>query len=220
MPGAWEIRQQNLVLAAVLHTDLTSIAWSFGIRNLQIPGQLIGLAGMPYDMARNTACMRCLEIGAENIFFLDSDVVPPHDAILRLLAHRMPVVSGMYCRRSHPAGYPVMMRGGQWITQFEPNSMVEADVVGAGCLLIHRSVLEAMQPSDAARGRHWFDWKVDMQSILPPGEAMSEDFVFCKNARQQLGIKIMVDTSIHCRHVGLAQATYGQFMPCDAVPVT
>jgi hypothetical protein len=109
-----------------------------------------------------------------------------------------------------------MIRGGQWVTQYPPNAVITVDLVGAGCLLIHRSVLEALPPSDAARGKTWFDWKVDMQGIGPAGDCLSEDFCFCAAVKQKLGIDVLVDTSIQCRHVGLAQASFGAFVPCDA----
>ena len=155
-----------------------------------------------------------------NCFFLDSDVIPPPDTISRLLAHRLPIVSGMYCRRSPPHGLPVMIRNGQWFTDFVVGQMVEVDMVGAGCLLIQREVLEKMQPQRPQAGKHWFDWKVDARSVLPDGQALSEDFSFCVEVRRQLGVRVMVDTSIQCRHVGLAQATLGQMTPCEATPVT
>jgi len=125
----------------------------------------------------------------------------------------------MYCRRSPPHAVPVMIKNGQWVTQFAPGAVVDVDLVGAGCLLVHRSVLESLPPSDPNRGKRWFDWRVDMQHLLPPGEAMSEDFTFCLNARKH-GYKILVDTSIRCRHVGLAEADLGTFVPCNATPVT
>lgn len=178
----------------------------------------MAVAGMPYDMARNAICMRALEIGATYVFMLDSDVIPPHDAVLRLMNHRFPIVSGMYCRRSPPAAVPVMMKPvGQWVTQFKPNSLVEVDVVGSGCLLIHRDVLQRLPPQRP--GSHWFDWRVNMQGLMPKEECLSEDFTFCSHARKH-GYKIMVDTSVKCRHVGLAEADYGTFQPCNVTPVT
>ena len=179
MPGAWEIRQQQSVLCGILHVDTTTVAWAFGLRNLIMPGSFMPVAGMPFDMARNVVCGKALELGAEWVFFLDSDVIPPRDAVLRLMSHRQPVVSGVYCRRSPPHGLPVMIKNGQWVTQFVSGSVIDVDVVGAGCLLIHRTVLGALPPLDERRGKRWFDWRVDMQHLLPPGEAMSEDFMFC-----------------------------------------
>lgn len=220
MPGAWEILQQQSVLCGILHTENTTVAWAFGLRNLILPGGFFPTAGMPFDHARNAVCAKALELGLEWCFFLDSDVIPPRDAVIRLMAHRRPVVSGLYCRRSPPHGVPVMIKNGQWVTQFLPGALVDVDVVGAGCLLIHRQVLEALPPLDEKRGKRWFDWRVDMQHLLPQGEAMSEDFMFCLQARRELGIKISVDTSVRCKHVGYSEADFGSLLPCETRAVT
>ena len=50
MPGAWELRQQSSVLCAILHTDNTTVAWALGLRNLILPGGIMPIAGMPYDI--------------------------------------------------------------------------------------------------------------------------------------------------------------------------
>lgn len=219
MPGAWEIQQSKQVYCAILHVDLVSVAWALGFRNLIIPGAVRVLAGMPYDMARNVACKEALDFGFQYCFFLDSDVIPPRDAILRLMARKLPFVSGMYCRRSPPAAVPVMLRNGQWLTNFVPGSMVEVDLVGAGCLLLHRSLLESLPPQRPQAGKAWFDWRVDCRGVLPDAECLSEDFTLCTHARKH-GHKVYVDTSIRCRHVGLAEADFGTFVPCNANTVT
>lgn len=217
MPCSWEIRKQNSVLCSILHVDFTTVAWAFGLRNLIIPGHVLPLSGMPFDHARNMAGMRALEVGAEWLFFLDSDVVPPRDAILRLMNHKKPIVSGVYYRRSPPIGVPVMIKNGGWFTGYPPNSLVEVDLVGAGCLLIHRSVLERL-PAQSP-GHHWFDWKVDLAGVLPPGECLSEDFTFCLHSKRN-GFQVLVDTSIICKHIGLAESTQAGYGPLEATPVT
>ncbi len=219
MSGCWEITQQSSVLVAVLHVDTTTVAWSFGLRGLIVPnGQVIGLTGMPFDMSRNTACMRALECGASHIFFLDSDVVPPRDAILKLLAHRQHFISGLYCRRSPPQGVPVAIKDGKWLTQYPPNTVMEVDLVGAGCLLISRELLQSIPPQRKEVGRHWFDWRVDMRGLIPEGEALSEDFTLCQHIRRH-GHKVLLDTSIQCKHIGFGQATFGKFEPLEATAI-
>ena len=216
------------MLAAILHVDSTTVAWSFGLRNLIVPGEFSCLAGMPFDMARNTACAQCLQGGFEYLFFLDSDCIPPRDAVLRLLSHRKPIISGVYCRRSPPHGIPVMIKGGQWITQYTPGAILEVDFVGAGCLLIHRSVLESLPPNKMRPEHRWFHWRVDARGVVgenglplyPEGECLSEDFAFSLECRKQLGIPTLVDTSIVCRHVGYAQAIPGGMYPLETHPVT
>lgn len=218
MAGCWEVASNHRVVGAILHTDMTTMAWSMGFRNLIFPGEFLPVAGMPFDMARNVACMKALEVGATHLFFLDSDVIVPRDGVMRLLARNVPVISGMYCRRSPPASVPVMMKPvGHWITQLPPahQPVIEVDVVGAGCLLIHRDVLTNLPPQ--REGHHWFDWRVDLPQLAQQGfPPLSEDFTFCMAVKEKLGIPILVDTSIACKHVGLAQSTYGKFEPCDA----
>lgn len=217
MPGSWEVKANNQVLCAILHTEVTTVAWSFGLRNLIIPGQIIPLCGMPYDHARNNAVHQLLGSSFEWLFFLDSDVIPPRDAILRLLAHKQPFISGVYARRSPPVGVPVMLRGHNWITEYPANSIIEVDLVGAGCLLMHRTVFEKLPPQRP--GKPWFDWRVDMKGILPEGECMSEDFTLCIHYKRHGG-RVLVDTGVVCRHVGFGESRPGSFGPMDTTPNT
>lgn len=212
VPGAWELREQQRVLCGILHVETTSVAWALALRNLDIPGPIIPLTGMPFDHARNSAVQHMLSGPFQWMFFLDSDVAPPRDAVRRLLAHRQPIVSGLYARRSPPEGIPVMLKDGKWIRDYQPNALVEMDLVGAGCLLVHREVFEKVPPQRP--GHPWFDWRVNMAGHLPPGECLSEDFTWNAWVRKH-GYRILVDTSIVCRHIGMAEATPGQFKPLD-----
>lgn len=218
MSGAWELPRHK-VLGGILHVDNVTIAWAFGLRNLQIPGQFIGVSGMPFDMARNEVCKQAIASGCSHVFFLDSDVIPPHNTVLRLLSHNLDIVSGIYCRRSPPHGVPVMIRNGNWIVDYPKDSLIEVDLVGAGCLLIKTDVLRNLPAQ--SKDKPWFNWKVDKRGtgMEPDGECVSEDFSFNIHARKH-GFKIMVDTGIMCRHVGFAQSTFNNFVPLDSTPIT
>jgi GT2 family glycosyltransferase len=169
---------------------------------------------MPYDHARNTGCLKLLELGWEWLFFLDDDVIPPPDAIIKLMSHKKPIVSGLYYRRYEPLA-PVMLRdsenGPQWIQEFNAPDLLEVDYVGAGCLLIHRDVIKQLPP--LSNRCQWFEWRCD-RTDLPHLEKTSEDFTFCKHARNH-GFKIYVDTSVQCRHAGLGQREIGGFKPLE-----
>lgn len=221
MPGAWEIREQNKVMCAILHVDTTSIAWALGLRNLIVPGPVVVMAGMPFDHARNEAVKHLLNSDCQYIFYMDSDIILPRDAVLRLLAHNKPIVSALYCRRSPPVGVPVMMKPvGNWITNFPPGALLEVDVVGCGAVLIHRYVFEKFPHQRPEAGKTWFDWRVDCQGVLPKEKCLSEDFTFFMACKEKLGIPVFVDTSIQARHIGFGEATYGKFDACNATPVT
>jgi len=176
---------------------------------------------MPFDHARNTACKSALEQGVDWLFFLDSDVVVPHDAILRLMTHNKPFISGMYRRRSPPVAVPVMIRNGSWVTDFPQGQVIDVDLVGAGCLLIHRDLLLKCPPQRPQAGKTWFDWRVDCQGILPPGECLSEDFTMNLHIKRTMGIPTLVDTSVRCRHIGYGEADEnGVWKPMETRSIT
>lgn len=207
--GCWEVGSPQ-VLVAILTRELVATKWAFGFRELQLPpnSTYTALIGLPFHHARNSACQQALSQGYTWLFFLDDDVIPPPDAVLKLMSRGRDIISGLYYRRSEPI-LPVMMRDTRpktsFITDFKPGEIVDADLVGAGCLLIHRRVLERIPPPK-------FEWLVDHDGIhqsisLPEEERCSEDFAFCRKARRH-GFSICVDTSVSCDHAGLARSHY------------
>jgi len=202
MPGAWEHPRPN-TLIVTLTRELVTTAWAMSFKELLYPSNthFIPLYGMPFDHARNVGCQRALDTQHEYLFFLDDDVLCPPDILYRLQARNLDIVSGIYCRRNEPTSMPVMMReipgkGAQFITEFKMGELVEADLIGCGCMLIKRKVLEVMDPP-------WFVWKCDpwRNPGLTDNERCSEDYDFCRKAKA-LGFKLFVDTSIVCLHAG------------------
>jgi hypothetical protein len=191
---------------------MVTTAWAESWRTLIFPERAnrTFLYGMPFDHARSLGCQRTLETGHEYMFFLDDDIILPPDIIPRLMARNKDIVGGLYYRRQLPAA-PVMMKeteqGTQWICDYQPGSLVEADLIGSGCLLVKRKVLEIMPPP-------WFEWKCDpfRWPDLKPMERCSEDYDFCRKARA-LGFKLYVDTSIQCHHAGISAASAQGFTP-------
>lgn len=200
MPGSWEERGPQ-VLVAILTREFVSAQWASGLRELQLPPGTPPphfIAGRPFDDARNHACELALKEGIPSVFFLDDDVIPPSDAYFRLAAHQKEIVSGLYYRRHGPTPVvPCMQVNGQWVTAYTIPALLEVDLVGAGCLLLQTSILARLK-------KPWFEWRISRED-LPPNQRMSEDFQFCYEARRA-GLKIHVDTSIQCLHVGMGKA--------------
>jgi hypothetical protein len=147
------------------------------------------------DVARNKAVAAALRIGAKHIFFLDSDVHPPKDAIARLRGHGLQIVSALYARRQRPPRNQMLRKQGSTLVPIEegmypPGSLVECDAIGLGCLLVQTEVMRKI-------GAPWFQWT---EGYLIGG--VSEDFAFSAKAKDA-GFRIFVDTSIVCKHSGL-----------------
>ena len=154
---------------------------------------------MPTHMARNSivkammgkerAPVECST--ASHLFFIDDDTLLPPDALTRLLAHDVPIVSGFYTIR-HAPFWPIPSRkvpGGTYvhITKY-CKGLQEVDLVGAGCLLIKREVFEAMEEP-----YFWY------YSDHFKGDT-TEDTYFCEKA-QKLGFPVLLDFDVQCRHL-------------------
>ena len=232
MPGAWEVNEQSVLIAVLSGREAVHPKWALALRSLQVPiaHQIITIKGLPFDHARNDAVRHALAQNFTWLFFLDDDVVVPWDGLTRLLNHKLDIVSGLYFRRSPPLNLPVMMRrvpaknekgeliknekgeqviGVDWITKFDAPALLQVDYVGAGCLLIHRRVLERTMA--ATKGRP-FRWLSEVGG--EDGRKISEDYAWCDTA-QQCGFKVMVDTGIQCGHIGHAEASIHGFGAVD-----
>ena len=203
MTCAWELKPQ--VLVAVLTRELVATAWAKSLRELSLPpnSQISYITGMPFDHARNTACESALKFGFQYLFFLDDDILLPPNSIHMLMSHNLDITSGLYYRRALPI-HPVALVDGNPPTPIEvaPNSLIKADFVGAGCLLIRRNVLEKM-------ANPWFEWMLDK-----PGDfrKLSEDFEFARKAKLA-GFQPHVDTRVLCTHVGLGSSSHEGYRP-------
>lgn len=165
-----------------------------GLRVTYPAATTFSVSGVPWDVARNKCALFCLENGFDYLLFIDDDVVPPVDVVPRLLSHQVNVVGGIYRQKMLPHDWCMFKAGtlptGQHTkTPIAPNNnLVEVDYIGAGCLMIHRSVFEMLQYP-------WFVW--DLTPANPSGK--SEDFYFTDLCKKN-GIKVYADTAVQCLH--------------------
>jgi GT2 family glycosyltransferase len=144
------------------------------------------------DVARNEIVENAPS-DTDYILFLDDDVLVPPDTVERLLAHDKDIVSGLYFS-SNPPFYPNAYKldnKGQYDSLFDypKNSLVEVDAVGAGALLVKKSVFDKI-------GSPFFQHTSSKNGL-------GEDFFFCRKAKEA-GFQVFCDTSIRCTHVGVS----------------
>lgn len=149
---------------------------------------------------RETLLKRAISWQANYLLWLDDDHVFPPEALLRLLAHRLPVVGCNYPRRGEPAG-PVAVRlddTGAWEHVWTTAELASRGAVeevahtGMGLCLMDMSVLHAIK-AHVERGVGWDNWSPFDRRQLPGTTArMGEDASFFQTLREA-GIKIYVD---------------------------
>ena len=182
------------------------------LMGLDIPphSRFVTAAGKPADMARNVLVEEC---NRDWIFFMDQDQTFHPDTIKRLMSWNQNIVSGVTFKRLGepvPMVYkymweegkghyyaPMVREIGEYLTKFRddlkgrpqaivgpPYGLLECDSVGAGCLLVHRRVFDALE-------KPYFKWN--------EGNSGGEDFYFCRKA-QEAGFKIFADPSVMSGH--------------------
>jgi hypothetical protein len=202
------------VLIGMLHIGDVPVEFFDSFLNLHKPKQWmwVNVNRSPTHHARNFIVNQILHVGLEKLegkgaedpearqkmnevthfFFMDDDMTFPEDALLRLLEHDVPIVSGYYTKRFWPF-WPVPMRrvGPEGYTSLTKycRGLQEVDVVGGGCLLIKREVFEAI-------AYPWFEY-VDPENR---SKQMTEDVPFCEKA-QKAGFPILLDFDVQCGHL-------------------
>jgi glycosyltransferase involved in cell wall biosynthesis/GT2 family glycosyltransferase len=131
---------------------------------------------------------------------VDSDIVLPQDALVKMLSANKDIVSGLYIQRipnTHTLEvYMDIPNGGVNnipIDQINNLSLVEIAACGFGCCLISGEVFRKMAYPH-------FVYK----DALDHKHTVSEDIYFCLKARAA-GFTIWADSSIKCEHIGSAK---------------
>ncbi len=141
--------------------------------------------------AREQAAKHFLESDCDYLLFLDSDMVPPADMLIKLIQHDKPIVSALAFRRV-PNYEPCIFKNDMEFYLDYPKGLIEVAGVGMACTLIKKEVFQNVpQP--------WFT-----------PTAIGEDLSFCKRATDA-GYKIFCDTNLICGHVGSFEVTEEYF---------
>ena len=163
------------------------------------------------DSQRNSAVDALLrDKEATHIFFVDSDMVIPKDALARLFKQEKDIVSGLYFHRNPPHKPHLYRIVGELLEAIDDygSGLVECDAVGAGCLLIKRGVFESLTGKvNVAEG-------VSQFFVTTP--TVGEDIFFCELAKEN-GFKVHCDTSVKCGHIELSVIGEKDFFKNKAV---
>ncbi len=152
---------------------------------------------------RERLAKMAVELGAEHILWLDSDVVFPSTTAARLMSHDEPVVAANYVRRQRPAKGVAYEKIGDWQNPlpFEVyDDLVPVEGIGMGCMMMKTKIFTELS-------KPWFDFQYTPAS----NDFLGEDMYLCQKIAA-LGYTVKVDTvlSQELRHLG----TYG-FGPED-----
>ena len=147
--------------------------------------------GIPVDFNRNLCVKKFLQSDHDWLFFLDSDMVPPPN-IFDLTRHHKPIISAVSWGWKN--GSPMIMAFNETEVSgvYEPtcvSGLQKVDAIGTGCLFIHKSVFDSIEPP-------YFLFERDHEGLMKLGE----DFYFCRKAIDA-GYSIYVHGGYKCSHI-------------------
>jgi len=140
--------------------------------------------------ARNNGVAMAQSAGVDYLLFIDSDMVFPRNALVRLLRHGKDIVGATYAKRVPPfqaLGTPLIPQPADATPE-----LLEMQRLPTGFLLIHMGVFQRLDTP-------YFRFTVDE----PSRDIVGEDYDFCDRARA-LGIRIWCDAllSKEIGHIG------------------
>ena len=188
------------ILIAIPCMDQVPFTFAQSLSTLEKIGEckLAMKAGSLIYTSRNSLAMMAIQMDADFVFWLDSDMVFKSDTLARMMdtlkKNDLDILTGLYFRRVPPYS-PVLFdkleQNGD-ITEFSefnkiPDELFEVGGCGFGCVLMKTDV--------------FFDVQSKFGNMFAPRGNNGEDVAFCIRARE-CGYKIYCDPSIVCGHVG------------------
>jgi len=173
------------------------------VRNHLLKLALADFAGIPHDWLKRTPTKDLMKMALADglpkyVFMLDCDVIPPRDALLRLMAWRLPFVAGLYHLKK--GGWNLYRLEGRKavelskddVRRFEEGGLrpMQVDAAGLGLCLLDVRVLKRLPEP-------WFEWTLDLDS---EELGYSEDINFCLKLREA-GFPVYADISVKAKHV-------------------
>jgi hypothetical protein len=147
-------------------------------------GELSRTIGEPLGLRRDIFARRLLESSATHALLLEGDVVPPADALERLLQLNAPVATAVYPQWLDDRLLTnVQARADAW-SESVPASVFPVRRCLLGCVLVRREVFEKV-PSP------WF------LSTISGSRFVADDEWFCA-AVQRAGLGLMCDGRVTC----------------------
>jgi len=170
------------------------------LEKLEIPSgvqvKYYNVFGRSVHEAYNDAAMTALKDGAEFMLTVEDDTFPPPDAFVKLINHYRTlgnpkvIIGGWYPKKTESReGTPIVLVAGKRQALAADGQMHEVYTIPMGCTLFPMSVfLETEFPYFATT------------------EHLTQDSFFSQKAREK-GYKLLIDTSIKCKHVDVETGT-------------
>jgi cellulose synthase/poly-beta-1,6-N-acetylglucosamine synthase-like glycosyltransferase len=174
-----------------ISTDLDD--WLYTMAQAGLPRPLKP-QGNQIARGRGYAVEQMLSAGWDWLLFVDSDCVPPAEALPTLLARSAGIVAGVVLERVPPyaVSATLALGGGRYrkitLDEIPREGLLPVSTTGMACTLIRRSVLEQLKPPYFRCGQ-------------VSAEYLTEDTEFCLRAARETGCAVVLDCEVRVGHI-------------------
>ena len=161
------------------------------IGNSQWPTHTHFQSGCYVHENREKITLAAIAAGSSHLFFLDSDMFPDDDVVIKLMAHNKDVVGVHYNQRGFPLISTVKFADENeeiYPVQGLPDTLFKCYAVGTGCMLINLRVFDII-------AKPWFSFDEYH------GDILGEDIWFCRQVKRA-GLEVWCDPTIRVGHIG------------------
>jgi hypothetical protein len=144
---------------------------------------------------------QAIDINAEWVLWLDSDMMFPSTTLLRLLAHKQDIVACNYMKRSYPlktVAYTDTTDWETWIPLKNVDELVTAEAVGMGCLLMKTEIFKTLE-------KPYFEYTYQSETKDWGGE----DFTLFRKLNK-LGYELKIDMNLSNEIYHIGTFAYGK----------
>lgn len=174
--------------------------------------RVVKFRGCPYiDQVRSILATWALKEGYEELMWVDCDIAFDPDAIEVLRSHDLPLVCGLFPKKSKRGGIAsVLFDYMKSLTFGDGGGLIEIKYAATGFLytksVVYNDIVEHFTlPTCDGGGEDGIDFIPFFQQMIYYDKGkyyyMGEDTSFCERARQ-CGYRIFADTRIRLGHIG------------------
>jgi hypothetical protein len=153
---------------------------------------------------RESLINQAMAMKTEWVLWLDSDMMFPSTALLRLLSHNQDIVACNYMKRSFPfksVAFTDITDWESWIPIRSEDELVTVDAIGMGCVLMRTSIFKDLsQP--------YFEYTYQPKTKDWGGE----DFTLFKKLKK-IGYQVNVDMALSNEVYHIGTFAYGKNIP-------
>lgn len=162
------------------------------MKTLPAPPIYIEKEGSILHWNREELAKKAIELECTHMLFVDTDIVFPEDALMRLLERDKDIIGVSYRLKKEPPVTTLKTQAeeGKIIKEAYPDGLLKCAAVATGFMLIKTEVFKKIS-------HPWFFWKMDETGDVIEGE----DFWFCRKAREA-GFDIWADLTVDVGHIG------------------